>query len=468
MNLSVEAVFTKALQQYAQGFLLDVNKQTRGLCVAYSGGLDSTVLLEIAHAYCKQVNIPLYAVHVNHGISPNADDWHKHCQDQCLQRKIPFYSESLSVKKVPQQSLEALARDARYQILDKYAGKDKVVLLAQHQNDQAETLLIQLKRGSGIKGLSAMPPSITKKSGVQYLRPLLELTRKDLHDYAIKHELCWVEDESNQDNTYDRNFLRNEVLPLMISRWPSFNKTLARSARHCGQADEVNTEYMTLLSESVISNKCIDLRELCKYSSATQECFIRYWLSIEYELSPTSAQLSDIVRMSALSDNADENTVKKPSPHIVLANRVIERYKETLLVLPLTLSSSINLETKGLASAIKWNKQSVFNLNEQYSLKMVDANFATKSNVFKLPKKGAHYVFGGSNLNFKYQANRPTKTLKVWYQEWKISPMQRQQVPVFIYDNQAIAIGLEPIKESCIDLEKIIYVELCKSTNTNS
>lgn len=468
MNLSLQTLFEEALQQHAQGFLLDENKQTRGLCVAYSGGLDSTVLLDLAHIYCEQANIVLYAVHVNHGISPNADDWQTHCQAQCLARNIPFYSESLNIKKLPQQSLEALARDARYQVLDKYAGIDKVVLLAQHQNDQAETLLIQLKRGAGLKGLSAMPQSITKQSGVQYLRPLLELTRKDLHDYAVKHELCWVEDESNQDNTYDRNFLRNEVLPLLIGRWPSFNKTLARSARHCGQADIVNTEYMELLSKSVINNKSIDLPALYKYSQATQECFIRFWLSTEYGLSPTSAQLGDIVKMMGVADITDDRVVKKPSPHIVLSNRVVERYKDTLVVVPLSASSARNAEIKSNALAIKWGKESVFDLNERYTLKKVTGSSVNKPNVFKLPIDGVYYVFGGSNLSFKFQANRPTKTLKVWYQEWKVSPMQRKQVPVFIYNNQAIAIGVDPIKESCTDFEQIIYVELCQSTNTDS
>ena len=462
LNLSVEAVFKKALQQYAQGFLLAANNQNRGLCVAYSGGLDSTVLLHIAHEYCKQADITLYAVHVNHGISPSAQDWQRHCQLECLKRNIPFHSESLSVKKAAQQSLEALARDARYRVLDQYAGIDKLVLLAHHQNDQAETLLIQLKRGAGIKGLAAMPSLITKKSGSQYLRPFLELTRQDLHEYATIHKLCWVEDESNQDNSYDRNFLRNQVLPLLTSRWPSFNKTLARSARHCAQADEVNSEYMKLLSESVIENKSINLRKLYQYSNATQECFIRYWLSAEYGLSPTSAQLSDIVKMSEITT---DNASKKPSPHIILSNTVIERYNETLLAVPLTLPGKTKLDNEVFIKCIKWNEESSYQLNDLYSLKKVKPHCVNKPNVFKLPEKDTHFVFGGSNLSFKYKPTRPTKTLKVWYQEWQISPMQRLQIPVFIYNNQAIAIGLDPIKESYLDFENAIYVELCKSIN---
>lgn len=473
MKVSVEDVFKCALQQYAQGLLVSVehkraqptNRADGGFCVAYSGGLDSTVLLHIAYEFCKQENIALAAVHVNHGISPNAGDWQIHCQTQCAQKNIPFYTQSLILKKTAQQSLEADARNARYHILDEFAGLDKTVLLAQHQNDQAETLLLQLNRGAGIKGLAAMPQLITRESGVQYLRPLLDVARADILVYAKRHELSWLEDESNQDNSYDRNFLRNQVLPLLIDRWPSFSKTVARSARHCGRENEVNTEYMKLLSECLIENNSIDLSELNKHSNATQECFVRYWLSSDYGLAPTSAQLKDIVTMAKVSNNTSSHPLVNSSPHIILANNVIERYKDKLLVMPLVKQSpqTKNTIAHAMPVQIQWNNKLVIKLNESYTLKKVEANCANKPNVFLLPDKGVQYIFGGSNLGFKYKKNRPTKTIKSWYQEWAISPMQRQQIPVFICDDKAIAIGLDPIRESCIDVKPTIYVELCRS-----
>ena len=480
MKASVEAVFKSALQQYAQGLLASSQKNNSiaaqtslkshenaiyGLCIAYSGGLDSTVLLHIADAFCKQTKIALTAVHVNHGISANAKKWQAHCQTQCAKINVPFYTESLALKKMPQQSLEADARDARYSILDKFAGLNNIVLLAQHQNDQAETLLIQLKRGAGIKGLAAMPMLIKRASGVQYLRPLLNVDRAEILRYAKHHKLDWIDDESNEDDSYDRNFLRNQVLPILTNRWPSFIKTVARSARHCAQENEVNTEYMNLIRGSLIDNNCINLCELTKYSLATQECFVRYWLFTEYALTPSSAQLKDIIRMTKVLSQESKQMAKNPSPHIRLANYVIERYQDKLMVMPLAKQITLISDSKLHASPIRieWDKQLVFKLNESYSLQRVDRICANNPNVFSLPEKGVEYVFGCSNLGFKYKANRPTKTLKAWYQEWGISPMQRQQIPVFIYGERAIVIGLDPIKESNIEVEQEIYVELCRS-----
>ena len=260
-------------------------------------------------------------------------------------------------------------------------------------------------------------------------------------------------------------FLRNQVLPILTNRWPSFNKTVARSARHCAQENEVNTEYMSLISGSLIDNNSINLCELTKYSVATQECFVRYWLSAEYAITPSSAQLNDIVRMTKVLSKESKQMAKNPSPHITLANYVIERYKDKLMVMPLAKQNTLTSVSKLYASPIRieWNKQLVVKLNESYSLQRVDRICANKPNVFSLPEKGVEYVFGSSKLGFKYKANRPTKTLKAWYQEWGVSPMQRQQIPVFIYAEKAIVIGLDPIKESNIEVEQAIYVELCKS-----
>lgn len=477
MKASVEGEFKNALQRYAQGFLVSIEQQfettlqsrsnaANGLCVAYSGGLDSTVLLHIADAFCKQANIALTAAHVNHGISPNSEAWEKHCKKQCAQRNIPFYTQSLALTKTAQQSLEADAREARYRILDEFAGLNRIVLLAQHQNDQAETLFIQLKRGAGIKGLAAMPSLITKASGVQYLRPLLTIAREDLLVYATQHQLSWLEDESNQDNSFDRNFLRNQVFPLLTNRWPSFNKTVARSARHCGKANEVNMEYMHLLSNRLIDNHNLNVSELSKHSDATQECFVRYWLLAEHGLTPSSAQLNDIVKLTKVLKSDANKSSKKASPHIVLANSVIERYKDKLIVMSGAQQSvlSTNLKLLLTPSPIKWESQLQIELNASYILKKVEASCANKPNVFLLPEKGVQFVFGGSNLSFKYKSNRPTKTVKAWYQEWGVSPMQRQQIPVFICNDRAIAIGLDPIKQSCNYLEPAIYVELGKKT----
>jgi len=478
--VSVAALFESALRRYAQGTFASEEQKTsanlklsnananstisstQGLCVAYSGGLDSTVLLHVAKTFCKNNNIALSAAHVNHGISKHAETWQKHCEEQCAELNIPFATQSLSLKKRPQHSLEADARDARYSILDSLAQPNSIVVLAQHQDDQAETFLLQLKRGAGVKGLAAMPVIMARKSGVQYLRPLLEATRADILLYARRHKLTWIDDESNQDIAYDRNFLRNQVLPLLTQRWPSFSKAVARSTRHCAQENAVNTEYMDLLWDRLVEAGSIDLSQLSTQSPATQSSFIRHWLATEHDLSPASAQLSDILRMAQVVNNLGR---KNTSPHIVLGSKAIERYKDKLTVIPLAKQTPLKSDvvTRAGFTKLEWGSEKILTLNESYSLKRAATTSTSNSNVFLLPEKDVEYVFGGSNINFKYQKNRPSKKMKAWYQEWGVSPIQRQQTPVFVSDNRAIAIGLEPIKKSCVDLKHAIYVELCKS-----
>jgi tRNA(Ile)-lysidine synthase len=437
----------------------------KALCVAYSGGLDSTVLLDVADMVCKEAKVPLSAFHINHGISSHAQQWQAHCKRECDRRGIPFFTQSISLTKSPQQSLEAQARDARYKILDKHASESTVVLLAQHQDDQAETLLLQLKRGAGLKGLSAMPAFTTKSNGKCYLRPFLGLSRADLLSHAQQYNLIWIEDESNQDNNYDRNFLRNKIIPQLANRWPAINKTIARSAFNCAQAEQVNTEYMCLLAKDLINaNKAVVIEHLLSHSPATQQSFIRHWLSNVFPFSLSSAQLNSVLTLTKASNNS--------SPYIKLADVAVERFQGKLHV----IERMPNQETLVDANPIKldWHNRSVIQLNQFIALRMINESEAdskefavsnefediSPTQIFCLPREGVTCVFGGSNLSFKSNAKRPTKKLKVWYQEWQISPLQRLKTPVFVNQTAALAVGLSTVKISCSDVYNEITVAL--------
>lgn len=201
--------------------------------VAYSGGLDSHVLL---HALSR-LGVTLAAVHVHHGLSRHADLWAEHCQAQCAALRVPCTVMRVQVPRVG-GGLEAAARDARYAALEQVLGTGEMLLTAHHQDDQAETLLLMLLRGAGVAGLSAMPAVRSFGSGLLG-RPLLELPRAVLHDYAVVHALSWVDDESNYDTDLDRNYLRHEVLPVLRRRWPVVERTLARTAAHLAEAGEL-------------------------------------------------------------------------------------------------------------------------------------------------------------------------------------------------------------------------------------
>jgi tRNA(Ile)-lysidine synthase len=471
LAVNIVDVLKSALAEYCQGLFVSKVRDSeysgpiQELCVAFSGGLDSTVLLDTVNQVCKEANIPLSAFHINHGISANANAWQRHCQQECSKRNIPFHTQAISIKKSAQQSLEAEARTARYSILDNYAQMTKVVLLGQHQDDQAETFLLQLKRGAGVQGLSSMPVMHTKASGTVYLRPFLDVSRANLLDYARQNNLQWIEDESNRDNSYDRNFLRNQIFPSLQARWPAINKTISRSALNCAQSYEVITEYMQLIGNEILDpKKAIVSSLLQKHSAPTQQSFLRYWLAKYYQLSPSSAQLLDI---AALIQSASAN-----SRYIALGGLAIERFKDKLHVID--LPENLHTEKNRQAINIDWSETTVIALNKGLALHLVDGALGndntidadTNQQTFFLPKHGVECVFSGSNLGFKDSVKRPTKKLKALYQEWGISHLQRLNVPVFVKDNEVLCVGVSPmrisvIKSSCV--KDTIKVKLVKS-----
>lgn len=207
-----------------------------GYLLAYSGGLDSTVLLH----RLAGLSLPagLRAIHVHHSLQAAADSWPAHCAQACERLKVPFELARVSPDCGPGTSLEAEARRARYAALQAAMRPGDVLLTAHHRDDQAETLLLQLLRGAGPRGLAAMPVWAEFGPG-WHVRPLLDIARAELEAYARRHRLSWVEDPSNQDLSHARNFLRREILSRLRDRWPALSSVLGRSAGLCGEAIEL-------------------------------------------------------------------------------------------------------------------------------------------------------------------------------------------------------------------------------------
>ncbi len=229
-------------QQFSQ--VLDEQQVMHGkIIVGFSGGMDSRVLLRLAARYCKQHSIACLAVHVHHGLSANADEWQIHCERWAKEEAVEFVCERVILAKDSGDSLEQLARQARYQALCQHIENGDLLLTGQHLDDQAETMLLALKRGSGPKGLSSMASSMAFSLGT-LVRPLLNATRRDIERYAQQQQLQWVEDESNTDTRFDRNFLRQNVLPVLSQRWPSFAQAASRSARLCAKQEQLLKELL--------------------------------------------------------------------------------------------------------------------------------------------------------------------------------------------------------------------------------
>ncbi|WP_341523023.1 tRNA lysidine(34) synthetase TilS [Pseudomonas sp. G.S.17] len=253
--------------------------------VGFSGGLDSTVLLHaLADLARRETLPPINAIHVHHGLQAAADAWPAHCQQVCDALGVSLQVMAVQVK--AEASLEQAARDARYAAFTATLKPDEVLLTAQHQDDQAETLLFRLLRGAGLRGLAAMPVSRALGEG-SLLRPLLGISRADLEAYGREHQLAWIEDPSNNDVQFSRNYLRNQVMPALTSRWPQAAANLARTAAHLDEAQQLLNELaeqdlIAARSDSLlpwVAIPSLALAPLVDLSAARQRNALRHWLA---------------------------------------------------------------------------------------------------------------------------------------------------------------------------------------------
>lgn len=290
-----------------------------------SGGLDSTVLLSLFAKLCqKQPHLPplsIRAIHIHHGLSPNADSWAKHCQDLCDQFQIPLIIERVQVDKT--NGIEAGAREARYQAIKKYLQTQEMLVTAHHLNDQTETFFLALKRGSGLKGLGAMQQQ-SVLFGMPILRPLLGFTRTQLENYAQKEKLNWITDESNEDNRYDRNFLRNEILPELRERWAHFDLAVQRSAQHCFEQQQLINDLLSeIFTEHCQIKNQFKLCQFRQYSLAKQTALLRMWLAENQLEMPSKRQLTQLINDVIFAK-------EEANPQFQLVNKVIRRYQDSL------------------------------------------------------------------------------------------------------------------------------------------
>lgn len=247
-----------------------------GYCVAYSGGLDSTVLLHLA----RVARLPnLFALHVHHGLQAVADDWARHCELRCAEWGVPFKVLRVAVDADHPQGPEAAAREARYAALSAALPEGALLLTAHHARDQAETVLLRLLRGTGVAGLAAMPPMGHTPQGRMLWRPLLATPREALIDYAQREGLRWLDDPHNADPRYSRSWLRAEVMPLLRERWPAVDAQLARTARLAAEtASLLDTLADERLSPLRLASGALSVPGLLALPAAERALVLRRWL----------------------------------------------------------------------------------------------------------------------------------------------------------------------------------------------
>ncbi|WP_180349508.1 tRNA lysidine(34) synthetase TilS [Klebsiella spallanzanii] len=295
----------------------------RQFLLAFSGGLDSTVLLHRLVCWREQdPTIQLRAIHIHHGLSANADGWVAHCQQICQQWQVPLLVERV-VLADEGLGIEAHARQARYQAFRAALAPGEVLVTAQHLDDQCETFLLALKRGSGPTGLSAMAGE-SDFAGTKLLRPLLDERRDALHQWAMDQQLTWIEDESNQDDAYDRNFLRLRIVPQICARWPHFAEAVARSASLCGEQEQLLDEMLAEeLATLVDEGGALAIEPLMTMSAPRRAALLRRWLAGHHAPMPSREVPERIWREVAQSR-------EDAFPCLRLGQFTVRRYQQRL------------------------------------------------------------------------------------------------------------------------------------------
>lgn len=280
--------------------LLPVVPAGASLLVGLSGGVDSVVLLHLVARLAPRQSWTLSALHVHHGISPRADDWAAFCTRLCAALAIPLRIEHVDIKPVRHMGTEAAARQLRHEALARQPVD--YVALAHHQDDQTETLLLQLLRGAGVRGLAAMPavkqPALDGARAPALLRPLLEVSRAELAAYAAEHRLEWVEDESNADESYPRNFLRHRVLPLLEQRFPGCRGALARSAAHFAEADALLEALARQDGQGAFDGETLAVVRLAELDTPRGKNLLRWFLRQRGALMPDASRLDEMARQA--------------------------------------------------------------------------------------------------------------------------------------------------------------------------
>ena len=404
--------------------------------VALSGGLDSMVLLHLFARLRDQVeNVQVCAHHINHGLSDNAEYWRDFCQQTCERLNIDFTCTHVNLQKQARTSLEALAREKRYASLINTMSKQSYLASAHHQDDQLETVLLALKRGSGNTGLQGIRSKQALEIGY-LIRPLLNFSRAQLEKYACHYQLKWIEDESNTDQTFDRNFIRHTISPLLKTRWPAIAKTVSRSASICQEQQQLLNEIAELDFSLCVCDPAditvINIDALKALSAARINNVLRYWFKLNNLKYPSVKQLSSLLNDVVLA-------TQNATPKIPFEGLTLRRYRECLYL----VEDNANLVSN---KPVIWQGQSKMSLSGG----AINLNFHVSSesnNGIKINEDSLVEIYFRSQFSAKLTCmpigRNGSRSVKKLLHEYNIPPWQRDSIPfVFVDGELTQAVGL--------------------------
>ena len=395
--------------------------------IAFSGGIDSHVLIHVLASHRHQLGeVELQAVHINHSLHQNADQWAERCQRMCEQLKVGFVAIDVDATPRTGESPEARARTVRYEAISRLIKPGDCLLTAHHQDDQVETLLLQLMRGSGPKGLSAMPEISSFNDGL-IARPLINVRRDAIQAYAVKHRLKWIDDDSNQDIKYDRNFLRHEVIPKLQQRWPSLSQTISRSARYCAEASDIleKTAIAALERINPYGGDSLSITGLQQYSIVEQKNILRYWFQLKGLNTPSSAQLDQVVDQ-ILTAAVDA------TPRLTWEGSEVRRYRDKLFAFPQFIETIPE-------DPIEWDLKQPLDVNSVGTLNVVDSVGEGVARKYIDQPLTISFRQGGEKI--QPVGRKEKHALKKLFQESGVPPWVRERTPLIYIDGELAAVG---------------------------
>ncbi|OBV38626.1 tRNA lysidine(34) synthetase TilS [Janthinobacterium psychrotolerans] len=446
---SVADIFARALQACAP-------QAGQVIGIALSGGLDSSALLHLAHAWSKEEGVALRAFHVHHGLSPNADAWLAHCEQLCASLDVPFEAARVAIEINPKTGTEEAARKRRYAALGALCAQHGVQLLltAHHQDDQAETVLLQLLRGSGTAGLSGMDgansaPELLANPDLVMARPLLPVSRKQLESYVEKHAISHIHDESNDDARFARNALRHQVMPVLAQAFPGFQERFARSAQHAQSAQRLLTELATQDLANCLDGDCIELARLREVSVDRCYNLLRHWFGTRGLRMPSTAWLAEMLAQLLEARPDAQLLVTHPECHV-------RRHRDRLYLTPKLedlagMRERDDANIAGLEKAgqqFQWQGEADLAFPAYGGVLHFDQAEEDGQGIdsawLKSQLLTIDFRQGGERL--KLALNRPTKSLKYHYQAFDVPAWERERLPLVCAAQQllyAAGIGLD-------------------------
>lgn len=408
----------------------------QAIAVACSGGLDSSALLHLAHDHASARNLKLFAFHVHHGLSANADAWLAHCEAECAQIGVRFDARRIALENRKRSGVEEAARIARYAALGEMCRAHDIPLLltAHHRDDQAETVLLHLLRGAGVAGLSGMEEiHITSDllgADTTAGRPLLAFSRAELAVFAEEKRIAYVEDESNADPRYTRNALRRHAIPVLEEWFPGFQSRIARTAQHAQAAQRLLSELAAGDLEACAAGREIDLTRLRLLGPDRIDNALRHWFRMNGTRMPSTAQLHEI-RAQLLHAKGDAQVC------VELPGCEVRRYKGRAY-LGLRRADMLELTAQSMFS---WAGEAAMHFEKfRGTLHFDRSDEGLEERWLRAQPLTLRYRTGGERL--KLAANRPARSLKQHYQALQVPSWERQQPLVAIRERVLFVAGL--------------------------